>query len=386
MAEIVLDRVTKSFSDGVPAVRDVSFKIEDGELFVLVGPSGCGKSTLLNLIVGLQDPTSGALFLDGRPLAGVDPKDRDMAMVFQSYALYPHLTAGENIAFPLRLRGLPKAEIRSQVLETARLLGIEDLLGRRPQALSGGQRQRVAMGRAIVRRPKVFLLDEPLSNLDAQLRAQMRAELARLQRRLGTTTLYVTHDQTEAMTLGDRVAILRFGSVQQVASPREIYARPANVFVASFVGTPTMNLLVGRLDGGCLSLSQGITGVLSRLPSIQGAGAVIVGIRPEAIARSGTKTGASVIHFDARVDLVEWLGAELFVHLDVGWPAFPVPACLEGLPVGASSNSIRLIARLEPTSAICEGDQMRVAIAEGDLHFFDVVTGSRLSGDSGGGG
>ena len=238
MAELVLERVSKRFADGTWAVREASFTVHDGEYFILVGPSGCGKSTLLNLIVGLDEPTGGEIRLDGRPLRGVDPKDRDMAMVFQSYALYPHLTVAQNLAFPLTLAGLPKAEIAARVAETAALLAIADLLERRPASLSGGQRQRVAMGRAMIRRPRVFLLDEPLSNLDARLRTRMRSELARLQQRLGTTTLYVTHDQTEAMTLGERVAVLHQGTIQQV-------------------GTPPMNLLPARLAGERLSLPEG---------------------------------------------------------------------------------------------------------------------------------
>ncbi len=380
MAEIVLDQVSKGFADGTLAVRDASFTVHDGELFILVGPSGCGKSTLLNLIVGLESPTAGELYLDGRPLSGVDPKDRDMAMVFQSYALYPHLTVADNLAFPLKLRGLPKAEIQSRVSETAALLGIGDLLGRRPQNLSGGQRQRVAMGRAMVRRPKVFLLDEPLSNLDAQLRALMRVELASLQRRLGTTTVYVTHDQTEAMTLGDRVAILRAGEVQQVGTPREVYARPANLFVASFIGTPTMNLIPGRLDCDRLALPIGewVLGPDRRHRLGARDGVVVAGLRPECITLADAQGAPSAMDFEARVELVDWLGAELFAHLDVGPQSFETSPALAALPVGPGIGRLRLVARLDPGAAVSEGDHLRLAVADDALHLFDAATGRRL--------
>ncbi|MFY9974004.1 MAG: ABC transporter ATP-binding protein [Chromatiaceae bacterium] len=385
MAEIRLEHVTKQFADGTHAVRDASFTVHDGERFILVGPSGCGKSTLLNLIVGLEEPTSGEIRVDGRSMQGVDPKDRDMAMVFQSYALYPHMTVGENLAFPLRLAGLPRPEITARVEETARLLAISDLLGRKPESLSGGQRQRVAMGRAIVRRPKVFLLDEPLSNLDAQLRAQMRAELARLQHRLGTTTIYVTHDQTEAMTLGDRVAILRRGDIQQVATPRDLYARPANLFVAGFIGTPPMNVLPARLAADRLVLPMAELTLdaaeRGRLPS--GDGPVVVGIRPEHLvpARPGEAAGAAV--FGGTAELVEWLGAELFVHLDAGCrPLEPPPALSQATatwsPAQNGSERVRLIARLDPAEPVGEGQRLSLAIGVDRIHLFDGETGLRI--------
>ena len=284
MAEIVLDKVTKSYADGFEAVKEADFTIGDGEFFILVGPSGCGKSTLLNMIVGLEDISSGEMRVDGERVNDVDPKDRNMAMVFQSYAIYPHMTVRENMAFPLKLRKVDKAEITQKVEEAAGLLELTEHLDRKPANLSGGQRQRVAMGRAIVRDPAAFLMDEPLSNLDAKLRVQMRTTISRLQQRLGTTTVYVTHDQVEAMTLGDRVAVLRRGEVQQVASPRELYSNPANLFVAGFIGSPAMNLLPGELDGSSLHLPMVDVElpdeVLSRM--VDGAsGKVIAGLRPE---------------------------------------------------------------------------------------------------------
>jgi multiple sugar transport system ATP-binding protein len=249
MSDIVLNQVTKRFPDGTEALKPTDLAIADGELFVLVGPSGCGKSTLLKLIVGLEQPSSGSIRVGGEDVTGRDPKDRNMAMVFQSYALYPHMRVRDNLAFPLKLAKLDPAEIERRVAAAAALLELGPLLERKPAALSGGQRQRVAMGRAIVREPAAFLLDEPLSNLDAKLRTQMRNELAALQKRLGTTTVYVTHDQTEAMTLGDRIAVLRGGAVQQIGTPRALYRQPANVFVARFIGAPAMNLLPARIDG-----------------------------------------------------------------------------------------------------------------------------------------
>src|SRR3954453_13432842 len=257
MARIELDHVTKQFADGTEAVHEATFDIEDGEFFILVGPSGCGKSTLLNMIVGLEDIGDGELRIGDRVVNDVDPKDRNLAMVFQNYALYPHMTVRENMAFPLKLKKDPQAEIDKRVDEAARVLELTELLDRKPAAMSGGQRQRGAMGRAIVREPEAFLFDEPLSNLDAKLRVQMRTEIARLQKRFGTTTVYVTHDQTEAMTLGDRVAVLRKGVLQQVGTPRELYNNPVNLFVAGFIGSPSMNFLPATLSGHRLRLPMG---------------------------------------------------------------------------------------------------------------------------------
>ncbi|NEX19771.1 ABC transporter ATP-binding protein [Thiorhodococcus mannitoliphagus] len=378
MAEMVLDGVTKRFADGTLAVRDASFTIRDGELFILVGPSGCGKSTLLNIIVGLEEMTGGDLRLDGRSLRGVDPKDRDMAMVFQSYAIYPHMSVRENIAFPLKLAKLPAAEADARVREVADLLGLSALLDRKPETLSGGQRQRVAMGRAIVRRPKVFLLDEPLSNLDAQFRGQMRAELARLQRRLGTTTLYVTHDQTEAMTLGDRVAILRGGEVQQVGTPRALYAQPANLFVAGFIGTPPMNLLPAVITPDRLRLpttERSLTADERAAIQIQN-GPVIVGIRPESLVPTDDAgLGAALT---GQVDLVEWLGSELYVHLDLGDTDLELPQALLESGAKGAGGGLRLIARLDPDAPVQEGRALSLDLAFSALHFFHPETGVNL--------
>ena len=360
MAEITLNQVSKRFPDGKEAVRDASLDIQDGEFFILVGPSGCGKSTLLNMIVGLEEISSGELRVDGRLVNDVDPRDRNMAMVFQSYALYPHLSVRENIAFPLRMKKLPAAEIARRVADTAAILELGELLERKPGSLSGGQRQRVAMGRAIVREPVAFLLDEPLSNLDARLRTQMRGEIARLQRRLGTTTIYVTHDQTEAMTLGDRVAVMRAGVIQQTGTPRELYERPRNLFVAGFLGAPAMNLLPadaidGRihvpLPGVVLNPSTG-TGLHTK------SGPLIVGIRPEHFRL----VEASMAGFDVNVELAEWLGADLLVHFRVG-----------------SGAGREVVARLDGGVRARAGDTLRLALAPEDLTLFDAASGEALS-------
>src|SRR5918912_286135 len=286
MAEIVLDHITKRYPDGTIGVDDADFEIADGEFIILVGPSGCGKSTTLNLIAGLEDITAGKLLIDGEVVNDRAPKDRDIAMVFQSYALYPHMTVGENMGFPLKLAGVDKATIQRKVAEAAEMLELTQHLDRRPSNLSGGQRQRVAMGRAIVRSPKAFLMDEPLSNLDAKLRVQMRTQVSRIQKSLGTTTLYVTHDQTEAMTLGDRVVVMRGGVIQQVGSPAYLYDHPINLFVAGFIGSPSMNFLPGRLRGnGTVTTPLGeiqLPGqVRKALDRSRTSGTVIVGIRPE---------------------------------------------------------------------------------------------------------
>jgi multiple sugar transport system ATP-binding protein len=332
MAEIALEGVTKRFADGTEAVKRVDFTIADGEFFILVGPSGCGKSTLLNMIAGLEAPTSGEIRVGGRRVNEVDPKDRNMAMVFQSYAIYPHMSVRENLAFPLKLARLAKDEIARRVTRAAQALELEPLLERRPATLSGGQRQRVAMGRALVREPAAFLLDEPLSNLDARLRTQTRTEIARLQRRLRTTTVYVTHDQTEAMTLGHRAAVLRAGEIQQLGSPRELYERPANLFVAGFIGAPAMNLVPGELLGH---------------------GGMIAGIRPEHF------TTAHDGPIEGRVELREWLGPDLYVHLEI-------------------NEGTKLVARLDPSSETVEGQRIRLAVDPRRVHLFDAATERRL--------
>ncbi len=368
MAGIRLEGLTKRFDDGTVAVRDVDLEIEDGEFFVLVGPSGCGKSTLLNLIVGLESPTRGEVFVDGERVTRRDPGKRNMAMVFQSYAIYPHLSVRENLAFPLRVAGVPPVERDHRVVEAARALELEELLDRRPATLSGGQRQRVSMGRAMVRDPVAFLLDEPLSNLDARLRGQMRTEIARLHRRLETTTVYVTHDQTEALTLADRLAILDGGEIQQVGTPREVYRAPANRFVAGFLGAPPMNFLRGTRDGMDLVLPLGPMPWPSGLPD--GTVTVDVGVRPEDVREVGPTEGRAdddVFRFRARVELVEWLGSESYAHVE--------------MPRGGDSAQ-RLVVRLSPGGDVAEDDDIDIELARSRLHFFDPGTGIRLRVDA----
>jgi multiple sugar transport system ATP-binding protein len=317
VAEIVLDNVTKRFPDGALAVDKINLDVADGEFVILVGPSGCGKSTTLNMIAGLEDITEGELRIGGKVVNNMTPKDRDIAMVFQSYALYPHMTVRQNMGFALKLAKTPQNVINEKVEEAARILDLTQHLDRKPANLSGGQRQRVAMGRAIVRDPSAFLMDEPLSNLDAKLRVQMRTEVSRIQRRLGTTMVYVTHDQVEAMTLGDRVAVMRNGMLQQVASPEELYERPVNLFVAGFIGSPSMNFLAGTLEEGALRTGFGnlpISGSVRQAMAGSGAGRdVIVGIRPEDFedpALVSDDIRGSGITFPTSIDVVESLGSE----------------------------------------------------------------------------
>lgn len=327
MAEIVLDHVNKSYPDGHTAVRDLNLTIADGEFLILVGPSGCGKTTTLNMIAGLEDISSGELRIAGERVNEKAPKDRDIAMVFQSYALYPHMTVRQNIAFPLTLAKMRKADIAQKVSETAKILDLTNLLDRKPSQLSGGQRQRVAMGRAIVRHPKAFLMDEPLSNLDAKLRVQMRGEIAQLQRRLGTTTVYVTHDQTEAMTLGDRVVVMYGGIAQQIGTPEELYERPANLFVAGFIGSPAMNFFPARLTAigltlpfGEVTLAPEVQGVIAAHPKPEN---VIVGVRPEHIQDAALIDAYQRIRaltFQVKVNLVESLGADKYLYFTTDCP------------------------------------------------------------------
>jgi multiple sugar transport system ATP-binding protein len=367
MARVVLENIVKVYSErngpGVRAVNDVSLVIADGEFMVLVGPSGCGKSTTLRLIAGLESATSGAIRIDDRLVNEVPPKDRDLAMVFQNYALYPHMTVFENLAFGLRQRQLPSTEIEARVREASAMLGLEPYLQRRPAALSGGQRQRVAVGRAIVRHPKVFLFDEPLSNLDAKMRAATRAELSRLHARLGATMVYVTHDQMEAMTMGDRICVMHDGRIMQVAPPLELYDRPANLFVAGFIGSPPMNLLRGTLtaDGHefqednpkgpplRLSLPAHLAPRAARLAGQP----VVLGVRPEHIAADPSSAA-----FGARVDVVEPMGAETFVHLDTGAHA--------------------LIARFAPDQRPARGETIRVGFVPEKLHLFSAASGEAV--------
>jgi multiple sugar transport system ATP-binding protein len=386
MAEITLDRISKRFADGTTAVNEVSLSIADGEFFILVGPSGCGKSTLLNMIVGLENVTEGEIRVAGQRVNEVDPKDRNMAMVFQSYAIYPHLTVRENMAFPLKLARLPRDEIARRVEQAADLLELGAVLERKPRSLSGGQRQRVAMGRAMVREPRAFLLDEPLSNLDAKLRVQMRTEIARLQHRLGTTTVYVTHDQTEAMTLGDRIAVLRRGELQQVGTPRELYQQPRNLFVAGFIGSPAMNFFPAQLrDDHCLKLPMGEFQLPEekhrRLPP--GRSTFVAGVRPEHLqdALSSPDESGAQLRFPVRVDLVEWLGAELFIHFDA---ESVTRASLSALPEDlelniASSGKLRLVARIDTASQARAGEQLELSLDVRRLHLFDADSGERLA-------
>jgi multiple sugar transport system ATP-binding protein len=390
MAEIVVKELTKRYPNGFEAVKQLSLEIGEAELLVLVGPSGCGKTTALRMIAGLEDITSGDLYIGGRRMNDVPEKDRDIAMVFQNYALYPHMTVAQNIGFSLKLAKTPKREIKKRVRQTAELLAIEQLLDRRPKQLSGGQRQRVAMGRAVIRQPQVFLMDEPLSNLDAQLRVHMRGEIEALQKRLGVTTVYVTHDQVEAMTMGDRVAVLRDGVLQQVASPTQIYDRPANLFVAGFMGSPPMNLAQATIDrqDGRLSVGFGdqritFPGELAeerRLGDWVGR-TVIAGIRPEDLEGSGN--GGSSI--GGEVVRVEELGAELLVYFSVDTPGpkgQPVAAAvtgeeLEHAPVTGATGSI-FCATFEPRSPVKIGDRVATTVDARRLHFFDPETDEAL--------
>jgi multiple sugar transport system ATP-binding protein len=395
VAEVVLDRVGKVYPDGTRAVGDLNLNIADGEFLVLVGPSGCGKTTALRMVAGLEEISEGAVSVGGRVVNRVPSRDRDVAMVFQSYALYPHLSVRQNIGFGLTLRKLPKAEIRKRVDEAAKTLGLEEYLDRRPRNLSGGQRQRVAMGRAIVREPQAFLMDEPLSNLDAKLRVQMRAEIARIQRDLGVTTIYVTHDQTEAMTLGHRVAVMKKGELQQVAPPQELYDRPANLFVAGFIGSPAMNLLRGELSGteGDLRLSVGGqelrvgAGVLEQRPALRDyiGRAVAVGIRPEDMEDAALSEAAEGSRLTSRAELVEAMGSDVLVHFTVEAAAVVTEDTKE-LARDAGSDVLGeletphtvVVARFSPRTQVKVGDAIEVSVDTTRLHFFDLDTSASI--------
>jgi multiple sugar transport system ATP-binding protein len=392
MADIVLDGVYKTYSDGYTAVKDLNLEIGDGEFMILVGPSGCGKSTALNMIAGLEDISAGELRIGGEVVNKKAPRDRDIAMVFQSYALYPHMTVRDNIAFALKLAKLPKEEIDAKVSEAADILDLQSHLDRKPANLSGGQRQRVAMGRAIVRNPKAFLMDEPLSNLDAKLRVQMRAEVARIQHRLNTTTIYVTHDQTEAMTLGDRVAIMLSGELQQVASPMELYNDPANLFVAGFIGSPGMNFLPATIDGDEAKLPMASVklpqDVRERIGRVDPGKRLIAGIRPEdfedasLVAADQRDRGTT---FRTRFDLVEAMGAEFYVHFGVRADALRsahVEALLDdqgGVSEITEDGSATVVARLDAESRAHTGQESEVWLDASKLHFFDADSGRALS-------
>ncbi|NHN55132.1 sn-glycerol-3-phosphate ABC transporter ATP-binding protein UgpC [Calidifontibacter sp. DB0510] len=385
MSSIELKNIVKKYGDGFPAVNDVSLDIADGEFMILVGPSGCGKSTLLRMVVGLEDITSGDLLINGKRVNDLAPRDRNLSMVFQNYALYPHLTVFENIAFPLRLAKGKHSddEIRSKVNDAANMLELKDHLERKPANLSGGQRQRVAMGRAIVRDAEAFLFDEPLSNLDAKLRGQMRTEIARMQRRLGVTTIYVTHDQTEAMTLGDRVAVLKKGVLQQVASPRELYEQPVNLFVAGFIGSPPMNFLPARVDGSTLKLpfcEVPVGGPLAE--KLRGLDIVIVGLRPEYIKDASVADVPNGVHFSAVVDQTEWLGNEQYAYIPYE-ADHAVQSKLDELDRDLDGEGMRtqMIVNLDSRSRILEGDEAQFAFDPAMMHVFNPETGENLTRD-----
>jgi multiple sugar transport system ATP-binding protein len=387
MAEIVLDKVVKRYPDGALAVNNFNLEIADGEFIILVGPSGCGKSTALNMVAGLEDITAGKLLIDGEVVNDKAPKDRDIAMVFQSYALYPHMSVGENMGFPLKLAGVDKATIQRKVHEAAEMLELTQHLDRKPSNLSGGQRQRVAMGRAIVRQPKAFLMDEPLSNLDAKLRVQMRTQVSRIQKSLGTTTLYVTHDQTEAMTLGDRVVVMRGGVVQQVGSPAYLYEHPKNLFVAGFIGSPSMNFLPGQLKGdGIVVTALGEARLPDRvrqaLDKSKTSGSIILGIRPEhfedASLIPGDKQGAT---FDAPIDIVESMGSDVYAYfLMKGEEAHS--ADLEDLAKDAGNDlhadGVPVTARLDAASHVERGKTARLWYDTSKVQIFDADGGANL--------
>ncbi|GAB2471786.1 sn-glycerol-3-phosphate ABC transporter ATP-binding protein UgpC [Luteococcus sediminum] len=386
MASITLNNIVKKYGDGFPAVNDVSIDIADGEFMILVGPSGCGKSTLLRMVVGLEDITSGDMLIDGKRVNELAPRDRNLAMVFQNYALYPHLTVFENIAFPLRLgKGkLSEAEITEKVNNAAAMLDLTDHLQRKPGNLSGGQRQRVAMGRAIVREAEAFLFDEPLSNLDAKLRGQMRTEIARLQRRMGMTTIYVTHDQTEAMTLGDRVTVLKKGVIQQCASPRELYEQPLNLFVAGFIGSPPMNFLPARVQNGVLRLPyMDVTPTPELAAKLQGREIVICGLRPEHIKDATVQnSGSNLVHFTADADQTEWLGNEQYAYLPMEVDERAKDK-LNELDRELDGEGMRnqMIVNLDSRSFLREGDQAEFCFDPSQMHVFDPETGENLTRD-----
>src|ERR671937_814486 len=377
MAEIELQHLTKTFAGDVLAVDDVSLRIGDGEFMVLVGPSGCGKSTLLRLIAGLEEATQGSIAIAGTDVTGLAPRKRDVAMVFQSYALYPHMNVRENIAYGLKVRRTPKDEAKRRIEEVAAMLGLENLLDRRPAQLSGGQRQRVAMGRAIVREPKAFLMDEPLSNLDAKLRVGMRASLAQLHARLGVTTVYVTHDQTEAMTLGQRVAVMNDGRILQCDTPQRLYDRPENVFVAAFIGTPAMNLVEASIEGDEVAFGGFRLRLDPRRRPQGSAGDVILGIRPEAFEEAGSALGASTIAVTPAV--VEELGSEAHVFFHVAAPPVTAEILEKGDEATLLPDSKALFAaRVGPGTSAQVGVPLELAVNPARLHFFDRQTGRSL--------
>ena len=398
MAEIQFKGITKRYPDGFEAVKAIDLDIADGEFMILVGPSGCGKSTALRMIAGLEDITDGDLIIGGDRVNDLAPRDRDIAMVFQNYALYPHMTVRDNMGFALKLAKTDPGEIDRKVTEAAKILDLEQHLERKPANLSGGQRQRVAMGRAIVRDPRCFLMDEPLSNLDAKLRVQMRTEVARIQRRLGTTMVYVTHDQTEAMTLGDRVAVMRAGLIQQVDAPAKLYDDPINLFVAGFIGSPSMNFLPGRLDGDKIELPFGTSQVPERLKAALKAGGggareVIVGVRPEHFEDATIEPDRpGLMKFKAKIDVVESMGSELYAYFDVETKGevqsdeladLAKDAGLEDLPTGGGQH---VVARLDAESKARAGGDIELVLDTAEIKLFDPDGGKSLTYHAGGNG
>jgi multiple sugar transport system ATP-binding protein len=393
MAEIQFNGVWKRYPDGFEAVKDMNLDIRDGEFMILVGPSGCGKSTALRMIAGLEDITEGELIIGGEVVNDLPPKDRDIAMVFQNYALYPHMTVRDNMGFALKLAKTDKSTIDTKVGEAAKILDLEQHLERKPANLSGGQRQRVAMGRAIVRDPKAFLMDEPLSNLDAKLRVQMRTQVARIQHQLGTTMLYVTHDQTEAMTLGDRVAVMRAGIIQQVDSPKVLYEDPANLFVAGFIGSPAMNFVPGRIEGDVIKMPFGDAPmspeIRQKLQAASGGGGgareVIAGVRPEHFedARLDDSQGGPRLQFRANVDVVESMGSELYAYFEIADAAsiksdqlqeLAADAGMEDLP----SSGSQIVARLDAASSARAGQEIELSLDCSPIKLFEPDGGRSL--------
>jgi len=398
MAKIEFDGVWKRFPDGTEAVKDLNLQVDDGEFVILVGPSGCGKSTALRMVAGLETISEGKMVIGDRVVNDLSPGERDIAMVFQSYALYPHMSVGDNMGFALKMAKIPKNEIEERVNKAADILGLTEYLHRKPKALSGGQRQRVAMGRAIVRNPQAFLMDEPLSNLDAKLRVQMRAEIAALQNRLGVTTLYVTHDQIEAMTMGDRVAVLKLGELQQVDSPQALYDNPDNLFVAGFIGSPAMNLAEGTVDDvdgeihvklGTLSSLKVNDKALERYPGLRGrvGSKVAVGMRPEHFFRADGSTPQDQKMPERNVTMVELLGSEVLVHF--GTSASPIVTedmrqavddaeAFAEMEREAREGGQQFVSKMEPQEAPKVGDRVDVGFRADQMHFFDIETGLAL--------
>ncbi len=395
MAEITLEKLTKVYPDGTKALTDFDLEVGDGEFVVFVGPSGCGKTTALRMVAGLETVTAGTVKIEGHVVNDLPPKDRDIAMVFQNYALYPHMNAADNMGFGLKMRGVAKSEIDKRVREASKILGLDDVLRKKPRTLSGGQRQRVAMGRAIVREPQAFLMDEPLSNLDAKLRVQMRAEIARIQRAFGVTTIYVTHDQSEAMTLGDRVVVMRGGRIQQIDSPQRVYERPANLFVAEFIGSPAMNLVEARVDRvddslwvtfgpHRLRVDDEVVRARPALNEYDGR-PLALGVRPEDFEDVAASQRQGNGRLSAVVDIREDMGSEVFIHFGVEAPAVRSEQVQEALePEAAEVRAVLqqgapFIARVSRESHAREGENVELVVDTRRLHFFDLATGHAIS-------